>query len=113
VEGNLKFSAPGQDGELPQETNIWRKGMVYTTRSPGYPGSFVSHGYRVAAGIKCGLGSWSSQVGFSKLYHRVKRIAAGAVAKKTCAETGEIPGGIVSVMPGADSATAMPSALHW
>ena len=70
--------------------------MVYTTRSPGSPGSFVSRGYRVAAGIKCGLGSWSSQVGFSKLYHRVKRIAAGAIAKKICAETGEIPGGIVS-----------------
>jgi hypothetical protein len=94
VEGDSKFSVPGHDGELPQGTNIWRKGMVYTSRSPG--SIVVTRGYRVAAGIKCGLGSWSSQIGFSKLYHRVKRIAAGVIAKKTCAETREIPVPVVS-----------------
>lgn len=94
MEVNPKFSVPGHDGELPPETNIWRKGMVYTTRSPG---SFrVGDGYRVSAGIKCGLGSWSSEVGFSRLYNRVKRIAAGAIANKTCVETGETPVGVVS-----------------
>jgi hypothetical protein len=50
VEGDLKFSVPGHDGELPQGTNIWRKGMVYTPRSPGSYG--VGQGYRVSAGIK-------------------------------------------------------------
>jgi hypothetical protein len=94
MRGNLKFSVPGHDGELPHETNIWRKGMVYTTRLPGC--GVVGRGYRVAVAIKCGLGSWSSQVGFSKLYHRVRRIAAGAIAEKTCAETGEIPVAVVS-----------------
>jgi hypothetical protein len=93
---HLKFSAPGHDGELPPETNFWRKGMVYTTRSPGSPDPFVRHGYRVTAAIKCGGGAWSSQVGFSKLYHRVKEIAAGAISKKTCAETGETPVAIIS-----------------
>lgn len=93
MEGNLKFWAPGHDDELPQGTNIWRKGLVYTTRSTGSLG--VGACYRVSAGIKCGLGSWSSEVGFSSLYNRVKRIAAGAIAKKTCAQTGEIPARVV------------------
>lgn len=87
---------PGRDGELPPETNIWRKGMVYTTRSPGTPEPLVRHGYRVTAAIKCGLGAWSSQVGFSKLYRRAKEVASGAIAKKTCADTGETPIGIIS-----------------
>ena len=68
--------------------------MVYTSRSRGSLG--VSDGYRVSAGIKCGLGSWSSGVGFSRLYNRVKRIAAGAIVKKTCVETGGTPVGVVS-----------------
>jgi hypothetical protein len=94
VEGDSKFSVPGHDGELGQETNFWRKGMVYTTRSPDSSG--VCDGYRVSAGIKCSLGSWPSEVGFSRLYNRVKRVAADAIAKRTCAETGETPVGAIS-----------------
>ncbi len=67
--------------------------MVYTTRSPG--STVVSRGYRIAVGIKCGLGSWSSAVGFSKLYYRVKGIASAEIATRTCSKTRETPVGII------------------
>jgi hypothetical protein len=94
MRGDPKFSRPGYDGKLPQGTSTWRKGMVYTTRVPG--SSSAGTAYRVSAGIKCGPQSSSSEIGFSKLYNRVSRVAAGSISSKICTETGVAPKAVLS-----------------
>jgi hypothetical protein len=75
-----KFLLPGRDGELDPSANIWRKGIVYTTRAA----PTVSSGYRVSVGIKRAVSSAQPLTSFRDLYDRVafvghQRIPDGAI----------------------------------
>src|SRR5262249_52920587 len=82
-----RILSPGDDGELPWGANLWRKGLVYTTRArpSGHPS--VSQGYRISAGFK----RTSEATGFHETYRRTSAIASYGVSQLTCAATGIPP----------------------
>jgi len=88
VENQPSFMAPGRDGQLPADANIWRKGLVYTLRSPATKDNLAEHGYRVSAAFKCGPGAFSGDAGFRALYQRVRAMAIRAISEKACSNRG-------------------------
>jgi hypothetical protein len=95
VNSDLKFLGPGSDGELAAETGLWRKGLVYTTRSR--PLSWWTHGddYRISVGFKKGVAAVDATTGFHEVYHRVAAVASHRISQLTCADTGETPSSII------------------
>lgn len=57
-------------------SDIWRKGVVYTLRSVPLPSS--SAPYRVTAAFKCGPRAHALKAGFQGLYQRVRTLALSA-----------------------------------
>jgi hypothetical protein len=76
------FNAPGHDGQLPGEANIWLKGVVYTRRSSPHEQHPAESGYRVSAAFKCGPVAAAANGGFRALYRRVRTLAEQAISEK-------------------------------
>jgi len=74
-----KFLLPGRDGALDPSANIWRKGIVYTTRAA----PTVSPGYRVSVGIKRGVSAARPITDFRGLYDRVASIGQQRISELT------------------------------
>ena len=95
MENQTNFLAPGSDGDLDAGADIWRKGLVYTRRSPIRPRQAVEQTYRVSVAFKRRVGASSPFSGYRELYRRVRTVATWATSELTCLETGEAPTGIV------------------
>ena len=65
---------PGCDGELEPSTNIWLKGIVFTTWSDMLRPA-VKPGYRVSVGFKRGISAVGPPADFHALYERVASVA--------------------------------------
>lgn len=94
MDADSKFLAPGADGELAPGTNLWRKGLVYTTRT-GPLGRFSGNDYRISVGFKQGVASVRGTAGFHDVYRRVVTVARRRVSQMTCPHTGEVPNSII------------------
>lgn len=88
---HLNFLEPGKDGDLDPSANIWKKGIVFTSRdtSSGFPG------YRISVGFKRGESASQPVPDFQDLYGRVfslgtRRVAELASANRTLAPTASI-----------------------
>ena len=92
---NPNFLEPGSDGELGAGQNLWRKGLVYTTRTGLSPLPSTGQNYRISVGFKRGLGAAHPFRGFQEVYRRVATIANRRVSELTCPETGGMPGSII------------------
>src|SRR5262249_25226479 len=69
-----KFMLPGCDGELDPFTNIWLKGIVFTTWADMlWPAA--KSGYRVSVGFKRGISDLDAPADFHAMYERVASIA--------------------------------------
>jgi hypothetical protein len=88
-----KFLAPGADGELAPGANLWRKGLVYTTR--GSFGRPSGHSYRISVGFKRGIASTHAASGFHDVYRRVVTVASHRISQLTCPDTGEVPTSVI------------------
>ena len=89
MDADSKFLAPGADGELAPGTNLWRKGLVYTTRT-GPSGRFSGNDYRISVGFKRGVASVHASAGFHDVYRRVVTVARRRISQLTCPTTGEV-----------------------
>lgn len=89
-----KLLAPGTDGELAPGANLWRKGLVYTTRA-GAPDPLSGHDYRISVGFKRGLCSGDANSGFQDVYRRVVAVARHRISQLTCPGSAEVPHGII------------------
>src|SRR4051812_47355525 len=69
-----KFMLPGCDGELDSATNIWLKGIVFTTWANMLRPT-VTPGYRVSVGFKRGVSVVDPPADFRALYERVASVA--------------------------------------
>jgi hypothetical protein len=69
-----KFMLPGCDGELDAATNIWLKGIVFTTWADMLRPA-VRPGYRVSVGFKRGVSVVGAPADFRALYERVSSVA--------------------------------------
>ena len=65
---------PGCDGELDPSTNIWLKGIVFTTWADSLRVA-VKPDYRVSVGFKRGISTAGLPAGFQALYDRVASVA--------------------------------------
>jgi hypothetical protein len=90
-----KFLSAGSDGELAPGTDLWRKGLVYTTRTGLSPLQSGRHNSRISVLIKRGVGAAQPFTGFHEVYRRVATIANHRVSQLTCPETGETPSSII------------------
>lgn len=95
MESSSNFRAPGSDGELGPGTDLWRKGLVYTTRTGLSPLQSTWQNYRISVGFKRGIGEAHPFTGFQEVYRRVATIANWRVSQLTCPETGETPASII------------------
>jgi hypothetical protein len=84
------FLVPGHDGNLAAETDIWRKGIVYTRRSPMAAPQTVERTYRISVAFKRREDAVDASSGYSQLYRRVRTIAILATAKLACLQTGSM-----------------------
>ena len=89
-----KFLAPGSAGELAPGTNLWRKGLVYTTRA-GSLDQFSGDDYLISAGLKKGVSSAHAPSGFHDAYWRVVAVARHRISQLICPQTGEVPSSII------------------
>ena len=94
MNADSKFLAPGADGELAPGTRLWRKGLVYTTRT-GPSGQFSGDDYRISVGFKRGVASVRATAGFHDVYRRVVTVARHRISQLTCPNTGEGPRSII------------------
>lgn len=94
MEDDPNFLAPGGDGELDPGRSLWRKGLVYTTRT-GVAHQSTAQNYRISVGFKRGVGVAHAFTGFHEVYRRVATIANHRVSQLTCPETGETPGSMI------------------
>jgi hypothetical protein len=94
MSADSKFLTPGADGELAAGTNLWRKGLVYTTRAK-LSGLSPEGNYRISAGFKRGVASAHAFTGFHDLYLRVLTVARRRVSQLTCPDTREIPSSVI------------------
>jgi hypothetical protein len=103
MENQTNFLAPGSDGDLAAGADIWRKGLVYTRRSPMGPRQAVKQTYRVSVAFKRRVGSSSPFSGYRELYRRVRTVATWATSELTChgwrslGEGGEIATAFITV----------------
>jgi hypothetical protein len=95
MNGDPKLLAPGADGELAPETSLWRKGLVYTTRTGPSPSRPYGDDYRISVGFKKGVASVHATTGFHDVYHRVAAVASYRISQLTCPDTHETPVGII------------------
>jgi hypothetical protein len=70
---------PGGDGELDPSTNMWLKGIVFTTWADMLRPA-VKPGYRVSAGFKRGVSAVDPPPDFHALYERVSSVATQRVS---------------------------------
>jgi hypothetical protein len=89
------FRTPGADGELAPGTSLWRKGLVYTTRTAKPADWHSRDGYRISVGFKRGGAAVNSATGFHDAYRRVATIANYRVSQLTCPATGEAPNSLI------------------
>jgi hypothetical protein len=75
-----KFMLPGGDGELDLSTNIWLKGIVFTTCAAMLRPA-VKPGYRVSVGFKRGAPAEDPPADFRALYERVAWVATQRMAE--------------------------------
>jgi hypothetical protein len=94
MDAGFQFLAPGADGKLAPGTNLWRKGLVYTTRA-GPPGRFFGDNYRISVGFKRGVESGHATVGFQDIYRRAHTVARRRISQLICPDTGEAPTSII------------------
>jgi hypothetical protein len=90
-----KFLAPGADGELAPETSLWRKGLVYTTRTGLSPSRPYGDDYRISVGFKRGVAAVHATTEFHDVYQRVATVASYRISQFTCPDTGEVPCSII------------------
>jgi hypothetical protein len=69
-----RFMLPGCDGELDPATNVWLKGVVFTTWADMLRPA-VAPGYRVSVGFKRGVSVVDPPADFRALYERVAFVA--------------------------------------
>jgi hypothetical protein len=86
---------PGADGEPAPEGGLWRKGLVYTTRTGRLRSWHSGDGYRISAGFKRSGPAGSAAAGFRDVYRRVTDVAKYRVSQLTCPDTGKAPGAII------------------
>ena len=75
-----KFMLPGCDGELDPYTNIWLKGIVFTTWTDMLRPA-VKPGYRVSVGFKRGISAVGPAADFHALYERVASVATQRISE--------------------------------
>src|SRR5215469_3851703 len=95
MESPSNFLAPGSDGELDPDTNLWRKGLIYTRRTGLSSLQSTWQHYRISVGFKRGFGEAHLFTGFQDAYRRVTTIANWRLSQLTCPETGETPASII------------------
>jgi hypothetical protein len=95
VDSPSKFLAPGSDGELAPGTDLWQKGLVYTTRAELSSLQSNQQDYRISVLFKKGVGAARPFTGFNEVYRRVVAIADHRVSQLTRPETGELPHPII------------------
>jgi hypothetical protein len=76
-----KFLAPGSDGEHAPGTDLWRKGLVYTTRGDLTSLQSNLENYRISVLFKKGLGAAQPFTGFNEVYRRVVAIASHRISQ--------------------------------
>jgi hypothetical protein len=95
VDSPSKFLAPGSDGELAPGTDLWRKGLVYTTRAELWSQQSNQQDYRISVLFKKGVGAAQPFAGFNEVYRRVVAIADRRISQLTCPEKAEVPHPII------------------
>jgi hypothetical protein len=95
MESPSKFLVAGSDGEVSPRTDLWRKGLVYTTRAGLSPLRSNRRNYRISVLFKRAVEGAHPFTGFHEMYRRVATIANHRVSQLTCPETGETPGSII------------------
>jgi hypothetical protein len=95
VNADTRFLAPGADGELAPETSLWRKGLVYTTRTGPSSSRHYENDYRISVGFKKGVFAVHATTGFHDVYRRVAAVANYRTSQLTCPDTGETPSSII------------------
>jgi hypothetical protein len=88
-----KFMLPGCDGELDPSTNIWSKGVVFTTWADMLRPA-VQPGYRVSVGFKRGVSALDPPTDYHALYQRVASVATQRISELVSRD----PGPVVSIL---------------
>lgn len=95
MDSPFKFLAPGGDGELAQGTDLWRKGLVCTIRSPLSSLRYSRQNYRISALFKKSIGAAQPFTGFKEAYQRAFAVANHRISQLTCPETEKMPEPII------------------
>jgi hypothetical protein len=95
MESPRKFLAPGSDGEPAPGTDLWRKGLVYTTRGDLSSLQSNQQNYRISVLFKKGVGAAQPFTGFNEVYRRVVAIANHRISQLTCPATEDLPDAII------------------
>ena len=74
---HAKYSEPGIESDLDLSVDIWKKGIVFTSRTPS---SGIDAGYRISVAFKRSVSTVHPLVGFRDLYGRVNAIGAERVS---------------------------------
>jgi len=90
-----KFLAPGGDGELAPGTDLWRKGLVCTIRSPLSSLRYSRQNYRISALYKKSIGATQPFTGFQEAYQRAFAVANHRISQLTCPESEKMPDPII------------------
>jgi hypothetical protein len=94
MESPSTFLAPGSDGEIAPGTNLWKKGLVYTTRAELSPLQTIWQNYRISASFKRVFGQAHPFTSFQEVYRRVAIVANYRISELNCSEAGETPAGV-------------------
>ena len=95
MDSSSKFLAPGGDGELAPGTDLWRKGLVCTTRANLSSLHDSRQNYRISALFKKTIGAAQPFTGFHEVYRRAVAIADQRISQLTCPETEKRPDSII------------------
>jgi hypothetical protein len=90
-----KFLAPGGDGELAPGTDLWRKGLVCTIRSPLSSLGYSRQNYRISALYKKSIGAAQPFTGFKEAHQRAFALANHRISQLTCPESEKMPDPII------------------
>jgi hypothetical protein len=92
---SFQIPCTGGDGELAPGTDLWRKGLVCTVRSPLSSRRYSRQNYRISALFKKSIGATQPFTGFKEAYRRAFALANHRISQLTCPESEEIPGPII------------------
>jgi hypothetical protein len=90
-----KFLAPGGDGEVAPGTDLWRKGLVCTIRSPLSSLGYNRQNYRISSLYKKSIAAAHPFTGFKEAYRRAFAVANHRISQLTCPASEKMPNPII------------------